>query len=205
MLVILIIAVIVIKRRRQGDNFQESILTGAASASAADAGGVPSGDSTTFSEESSFLSDFAMSGASAIEADDSEVDPLTEADVFMAYGRYEAAEERLNEAVKSEPNRMELRAKLLELYHATQNKDAFESSAEDFYASLGGNEADNPLWEKVRSMGSEIAPGNPLFNAGGGGGADLHDVPAVASSRYAHCPDPDLYGGQSADRGLADV
>ena len=163
-LVLLIIVLIVVKRRRQGDNFQESILTGAATASA-DADGVPSGDSTTFSEESSFLSDFAMSGASAIEADDSEVDPLTEADVFMAYGRYEAAEERLNEAIANEPNRMELRAKLLELYHSTQNKDAFESSAEDFYASLGGEE--NPLWDKVRTMGSEIAPGNPLFNTGG--------------------------------------
>ncbi len=173
LLVLLIIVAIVIKRRRQGDNFQESILTGAATASAAEGAGTVSGDSTTFSEESSFLSDFAMSGASAIEADDSEVDPLTEADVFMAYGRYEAAEERLNEAVQNEPDRMELRAKLLELHHATQNKDAFEAAAEDFYASLGG--ADNPLWDKVVSMGLEIAPANPLFNQGGGAA----DIPAM--------------------------
>jgi len=181
-LVFLIIVMIVIKRRRQGDNFQESILTGAATPSAADSGGPASGDSTTFSEESSFLSDFAMSGASAIEADDSEVDPLTEADVFMAYGRYEAAEERLNEAVQNEPDRKELRAKLLELYHATQNKDAFESTAEDFYASLGGNEADDPLWEKVVSMGLEIAPENPLFNQEGGASADIlatSETPAI--------------------------
>ncbi len=181
LLVLLIIVVIVIKRRRQGDNFQESILTGAATV-ATDAVGTPSGDSTTFSEESSFLSDFAMSGASAIEADDSEVDPLTEADVFMAYGRYEAAEERLNEAIQNEPDRMELRAKLLELYHATQNKDAFESSAEDFYASLGGAEAENPLWAKVVAMGTEIAPENPLFNQAGGAVADIAatgEVPAI--------------------------
>ncbi len=180
-LVILIIAVIVIKRRRQGDNFQESILTGAATATS-DENATPSADSTTFSEESSFLSDFAMSGASAIEADDSEVDPLTEADVFMAYGRYEAAEERLNEAVQNDPERMELRAKLLELYHATQNKEAFESSAEDFYASLGGAEAENPLWEKVVGMGAEIAPENPLFSQGGSGVADIpatSDIPAI--------------------------
>ena len=182
LLVLLIIVVIVIKRRRQGENFQESILTGAATASAATGDNTISGDSTTFSEESSFLSDFAMSGASAIEADDSEVDPLTEADVFMAYGRYEAAEERLNEAIQNEPARMELRAKLLELYHATQNKDAFESSAEDFYASLGGAEAENPLWAKVVGMGTEIAPENPLFNQGGGAVADIAatgEVPAI--------------------------
>ncbi len=181
-LVLLIIVVIVIRRRSQGDNFQESILTGAATAAADDVAGIPGGDSTTFSEESSFLSDFAMSGASAIEADDSEVDPLTEADVFMAYGRYEAAEERLNEAIQNEPGRMELRAKLLELYHATQNKDEFESSAEDFYASLGGNEAENPLWSKVVAMGSEIAPDNPLFNQASGAAADIlstSEVPAI--------------------------
>lgn len=180
-LVLLIIAVIVIKRRSQGENFQESILRGAATASATETTGVDS-DSATFSEESSFLSDFAMSGASAIEADDSEVDPLTEADVFMAYGRYEAAEERLNEAVQKEPDRMELRVKLLELYHATQNKDAFESSAEDFYASLGGAEAENPLWEKVVGMGTEIAPENPLFSQEGGAVADIAatgEVPAI--------------------------
>jgi pilus assembly protein FimV len=177
--VLLIIVVIVIRRRSKDDNFQESILTGAATASAE--AGAPTNDSSTFSEESSFLSDFAMSGASAIEAEDSEVDPLTEADVFMAYGRYEAAEERLNEGVQSEPDRLELRAKLLELYHATQNKDAFESSAADFYARLDGKEAENPLWAKVVSLGSEIAPENPLFNQGGGA-ADISatgEVPAI--------------------------
>lgn len=182
--VVLLLGFILYRRRSQGDNFQESILTGAATVTATDTNGVADGDSTTFSEESSFLSDFAMSGASAIEADDSEVDPLTEADVFMAYGRYEAAEERLNEAVQNEPDRMELRAKLLELYHATKNKAAFESSAEDFYASLGGAEAENPLWAKVVDMGAEIAPENPLFSAGtaDSGTADLAatgDVPAM--------------------------
>ncbi|MCW8901877.1 MAG: hypothetical protein OQK95_14530 [Gammaproteobacteria bacterium] len=197
-LVLLIIILIVVKRRRAGDNFQESILTGAASASAAEAGGVASADSSTFSEESSFLSDFAMSGASAIEADDSEVDPLTEADVFMAYGRYEAAEERLNEAIQNEPNRMELRAKLLELYHATQNKAAFESSAEDFYASLGGNEADSPLWSKVVSMGSEIAPGNPLFNTGGAAA----DIFATAESPAFDDPGMAMTDSQVMDIGL---
>ena len=196
-LVMLIIAVIVMRRRSQGDNFQESILTGAATADA-DAGATPSGDSTAFSEESSFLSDFAMSGASAIEADDSEVDPLTEADVFMAYGRYEAAEERLNEAVQNDPDRMELRAKLLELYHATQNKEAFESSAEDFYASLGG--AESPLWDKVVGMGTEIAPENPLFSQGGGDA--LADIPATSDIPAIDDPGMGMTDSQVMDIGL---
>ena len=198
-LVLLILVIIMIKRRRQGDNFQESILTGAATAAAGDAAGPVSGDSTTFSEESSFLSDFAMSGASAIEADDSEVDPLTEADVFMAYGRYEAAEERLNEAIQNEPDRMELHAKLLELHHTTQNKAAFESGAEDFYASLAGAEAGNPLWEKIVAMGIEIAPENPLFSQGASAAAG---IPATSEVPAIDDPGMDMTDSQVMDIGL---
>lgn len=161
LLFLLIIVAILIKRRRQGEKFQESILTGAATTDEMDNGQT---NPSTASEESSFLDDFAMSGAGSIEADDSEVDPITEADVFMAYGRYEAAEERLNEAVKNEPERKDLQVKLLELHHATKNTQAFESSAEEFFTRLDGSESDNLLWDKVVSLGYEIAPENPLFS-----------------------------------------
>lgn len=169
---LIILAVIVMKRRKSGDKFQESILTGAAeggtSTSAAASSGVaaaePASLDTNFSEESSFLSDFAISGAGAIQAEDSEVDPLTEADVFMAYGRHEAAEERLNEAIKQDPNRKELKLKLLELYNTTKNRDAFEPLAEEFYASMGDSASGDPMWEKVLIMGAEIASDNPLFS-----------------------------------------
>ena len=198
-IILLLLVILVIKRRRQGDNFQESILTGAATAAAGESAGPASGDSTTFSEESSFLSDFAMSGASAIEADDSEVDPLTEADVFMAYGRYEAAEERLNEAIQNEPDRLELHAKLLELHHTTQNRAAFESGAEDFYARLGGAEAGNPLWEKIVVMGIAIAPENPLFSEGASAAAG---VPATSEVPAIDDPGMDMTDSQVMDIGL---
>jgi len=158
-LILLVLLGVMIKRRRQGDKFQESILTGAATETAEDA----TTDSSTASEESSFLSDFAMSGAGEIETDDSEVDPLTEADVFIAYGRHEAAEERLNEAISNEPDRLDLRAKMLELHHATKNKDAFETGAEELYASLGEDKEENPLWQKIVDLGTDVAPENPLF------------------------------------------
>ncbi len=167
LLVLIILMVIVIRRRKQAQGgFQESILSGEASPINGD-------QAEAKEEESSFLSDFAVSGAGAIQAEDSEVDPLTEADVFMAYGRYEAAEERLTEAMEEDPSRKELKLKLLELYNATKNQSAFESSAEDFYASLGENANTDPMWEKVLSMGKELAPNNPLFTG---------DVQAPAAS-----------------------
>ncbi len=167
LLVLLLIAAIVIRRRRSAENYQESILTGEpASGTSGPASGTTAAGPES-EEESSFLSDFAVSGAGAIQTEDSEVDPLTEADVFVAYGRYEAAEERLKEAIENDPDRAELKVKLLELYHTTKNKPAFESAAEEFYASLGEGADENPMWQKVVALGAELVPGNPLFSNAG--------------------------------------
>lgn len=174
LVVVGILVLVWLRRRRNSIYFQESILkSGGAPDSQISAAMdiVPSSSPASVipGGESSFLSDFAISGVSAIQAEDSEVDPLTEADVFMAYGRYEAAEERLQEAIKHDSRRGELRVKLLELYTTTKNKKSFEAAAEDYYAALGGAAGSNPLWQKVVNMGAEIAPNNPLFKGGSGG------------------------------------
>jgi len=160
--VILIVIMMFRKRSSAKDNFQESILSGAAPM---DSEPAMSTDSQNSSETSSFLSDFAISGVGAIQTEDSEVDPLTEADVFMAYGRYEAAEERLQEAIQADPDRKELKVKLLEVYNTNKNQTAFESTAEDLYASLGDAAASDRDWQKVVVMGKQIAPNNPIFSA----------------------------------------
>lgn len=176
--VLLLLMLLLVQRRRQASNFQESILSG-----------IPSHDimaseeaslQTNLSGESSFLSDFAISGASALQGDDGDVDPLTEADVFMAYGRYEAAEERILEAIKKDPDRQELRIKLLELYNTTKNKAAFESSAEQLYTNLG-RDASSPLWQKVVAMGSILAADNPLFSEIPEDATRIRNMPNVGS------------------------
>ncbi|MDH5409725.1 MAG: hypothetical protein OEY00_14025, partial [Gammaproteobacteria bacterium] len=156
-IIVLLIIMLLMKKRRNAIAFQESILTGTPSGSSANSGilSLESG----LSEESSFLSDFAISGASTISPEDSEVDPLTEADVFMAYGRFEAAEERLVSAIRNEPNREELRVKLLELYNTNKNKTSFEAAAEEYYAKLGDKADSNANWRKVVAMGAALAPG----------------------------------------------
>jgi len=178
-LLVLVILVLILMRRRSKSNapYRESILTGGPSS-------ITSGEAAAETEEeSSFLSDFAVSGAGAIQTEDSEVDPLTEADVFMAYGRYEAAEDRLKEAIESEPARQELKVKLLELYHATKNRPEFENTAEAFYASLGDNASEDSNWKKVVGMGSELVPGSPLFSGAGSvaAAAPTTNIPAALS------------------------
>ncbi len=162
-IVVLILVVMMFRKRSSAkNNFEESILSGAAPVD--DEPVVSVASSQNSSETSSFLSDFAISGVGAIQTEDSEVDPLTEADVFMAYGRYEAAEERLQEAIAADPQRVELKVKLLEVYNTNKNQTAFEATAEELYASLGDAATADSNWQKVVVMGKQIAPNNPIFS-----------------------------------------
>jgi len=162
-LALLLLIGLVIKRRRSGGaGFSESILTagGTSALSSKTVAGAPS-------EESSLFSDLAVSGMNSAQGAEAEVDPLTEADVYMAYGRYQQAEDLLNEALKHHPERQDLKVKLLEVYYATKNSTAFESLADEVFNALEGN---GPLWGKVLVMGHELCPANPLFSAAPEGG-----------------------------------
>ena len=141
-------------RRRRGGGYQESILTGETSSMARSrqAEGAAS-------EESSLPSDLAFSGMESIQTDESEVDPVIEADVYLSYGRNQQAEELLRRAIDQDPNRQELRVKLLETYYKTGNKDSFLAEAENVRGIL----EEGPQWDRVVAMGHELAPEHPLF------------------------------------------
>ena len=90
-----------------------------------------------------------------------EADPIAEAEIYLAFGRYEEAETTLKNAISKSPYDYELHLKLLELYIANKNMVAFESLAEKLYAELG---VENPIWTKVAKIGSAIDPTNPLYD-----------------------------------------
>src|SRR3569623_995997 len=119
---------------------------------AASGGSVNTGDT-------SFLTDFSQAGLGTIDTHD--VDPIAEAEVYMAYGRDAQAEEILKEAISKNPDRHEIRVKLLEIYAARRNTAAFESVAGELYAALGNKSS--PLWDKACEMGRSIDPTNPLY------------------------------------------
>jgi pilus assembly protein FimV len=107
---------------------------------------------------SSMQTDFSQSGIGAIDTD--EVDPVAEADVYMAYGRDAQAEEILKEALQKDPSRQAVRVKLLEIYAARKDVKAFETTAGEIYAATGGQ---GPDWEKTAAMGQQIDPNNALY------------------------------------------
>ncbi|HTP96363.1 MAG TPA: FimV/HubP family polar landmark protein [Burkholderiales bacterium] len=101
-----------------------------------------------------------------------EVDPLAEADVYIAYGRDAQAEEILKEALAKDPSRLEVKAKLLEIYAARKSKDDFNKLAGEVHDATHGS---GDLWLKAAQMGYALDPQNPLYEAGKSGAA----VPAA--------------------------
>ena len=107
---------------------------------------------------SSFLTDFDKTGPGTIDTD--EVDPVAEAEVYIAYGRDAQAEEILKEAMAKDKNRHEIALKLLEIYHARKSATAFETVAKELKEAVGES---SPLWGKAAAMGVQIDPTNPLY------------------------------------------
>ena len=102
--------------------------------------------------------DFSQTGPGTIDTD--EVDPVAEADVYMAYGRDTQAEEILLEALQKDPQRTAIHAKLLEIYANRRSLKQFETLASELYAQTAGI---GPDWEKVAALGAGLDPNNPLY------------------------------------------
>ena len=100
----------------------------------------------------------------AVEIDQADV--IAEAEFHMAYGLYDQAAELLVRALRDNPDRRDLRLKLLEVYFIWENKPAFLKEAQAFHRQPGG--AESPDWNKVLIMGKQICPEEALFAAGAG-------------------------------------
>ncbi len=115
--------------------------------------------------DNSLPSDFSREGLGNIDTD--EVDPIAEAEVYLAYGRDAQAEEILKDALKKDPQRQEIYLKLLEI-HAQHNKpSAFETVASELYAVSQGQ---GDVWQKAVALGRQLDPNNPMFAEGGAPG-----------------------------------
>ena len=95
-----------------------------------------------------------------------DVDPVAEADVYLAYGRDLQAEEILKEALRMNPSRIVIHSKLLEIYAKRRDSRAFEMIARDAYKLSGGQGAE---WEHICEFGRELDSRNPRYEPGGEG------------------------------------
>jgi len=126
-----------------------------------------------------------------------EVDPIAEADVYMAYGRDAQAEEILREALRKDANRIPVHAKLLEIFAKRRDAKSFEQTALKLKSLTNGTGAE---WDKAAALGRSIDPGNGLY-----GGAGAAPVAAAAAVAAAPALDFDLGGATTPATGIADI
>ncbi len=135
--------------------------------------GSAGGQSVDTGSSSQIQTDFSQSGLSSIDTDEG-VDPVAEADVYMAYGRDAQAEEILLDALKTDPGRTGVHLKLLEIYAQRKNLKQFETTATELYSLTGGNGQD---WEKAAALGRKVDPDSPLYRIPAPGTAPVAPVP----------------------------
>lgn len=140
--------------RADGDPMAANSLFGAAGGQSVDTGAT-----STFN--SSFI-------PAASQLDSNEVDPVAEADVYVAYGREEQAEDILKEALRLQPDRHAVRVKLLEIYSRRGDTASFNAVATELHSRTGGVGDD---WERAAKLGKGLDPNNPLY-AGAPSGPD---------------------------------
>lgn len=93
-----------------------------------------------------------------------DVDPVAEADVYLAYGRDLQAEEILKEALRTNPSRIAVHAKLIEIYAKRRDLKAFEIIAAQAFTITNGT---GPQWAYICEMGHDLDPSNPMYQHGG--------------------------------------
>ncbi|MGH8808966.1 MAG: FimV/HubP family polar landmark protein, partial [Noviherbaspirillum sp.] len=149
------------RRQKQSKQFEDSIITDS-SLKANSLFGSTGGQSVD-TNNSVFNSSFSPSVS---QLDSNEVDPVAEADVYIAYGRDAQAEEILKEALRTQPERHAVRVKLLEIYSNRKDLRAFEVLATELYGLTkgGGDE-----WAQAAALGIAIDPNNPLYASGKSG------------------------------------
>ncbi|PHV08554.1 pilus assembly protein FimV [Janthinobacterium sp. BJB412] len=167
------------RRKQQGEAAAEPSLLGEPAPAAAPPV-APAGGENVDTNNSVFNSNFAPS---ASQLDTNEVDPVAEADVYIAYGRDAQAEEILKEALRSHPDRSAVRLKLLEIYATRKDPRAFETQASELYALTRGEGGE---WAQAVALGLALDPYNPLYAAG----PSVAAVSAAAATPAERPPEP---------------
>lgn len=147
-----------------------------------------------------------MSVAAALD----DVDPISEADLFLNFGRDAQAEEILKDALSKNSSNIQVKLKLLSIYANRKDSKSFSKYAQEVKDS-----GDTAAWERAAVMGREIDPSNPTYGGAKGEprqrevakaevdfdlGMDNVSVPASGNAVAAKDfkMDFDLTGGQPA-------
>jgi len=131
-------------------------------------------DETMVLEEAEETLVVEESAEALTEEEEPRDDVIAEADVYLAYGIYQQAEELLTQAIADNPERDDYRVKLAETHYASKNADAFIEVATEIKQRAG--DEITPSWKKVMVMGQDMCADNPLFQGSMVGGLDIDSL-----------------------------
>lgn len=169
------------RRKRAAESAGNTQMTESSTTSPNSVFGSAGGQTVDTGGTSLLHTDFSQSGMSAIDADEG-VDPVAEADVYMAYGRDAQAEEILLDALKNDPSRTAVYVKLLEVYAQRRELKSFENIATDLYSQSAGIGED---WAKASALGLRLDPENPLYKMGGAASLEAEQPVAAPAAAVA--------------------
>ncbi len=119
----------------------------------------------------------------------SDVDPVVEAEVYLAYGRDVQAEEILKEALRTHPTRVSIHVKLAEIYAKRRDNKAFETSVTQVAALT---QSTGPDWAHVQTLSQQLDPSTVLLQAAAPvpEAATVADTPAPTEPPATPVPAP---------------
>ncbi len=133
-----------------------------------------------------------------LESREPFLDPIAEADVYLTYEKYGKAELLLNDAIQSEPDRQELKLKLLEVHALSHNVGAFNNAADILYASISGDDQ-HPIWQQAISLAMDIGSESPLFAKSEANVAELIDKEIQKENVDLPFGDEEILAGKDND------
>lgn len=113
------------------------------------------------------------------------IDPVAEADMYLAYGRDVQAEEVLQTALRQQPAQLPVYVKLAEIYTKRQDSQALERLARDMQSAAP---QPSPEWQQVMAMGMQLAPANAFFAAAAAAEAATDAAAMPTDATYATRP-----------------
>ena len=112
-----------------------------------------------------------------------DVDPITEADLFLNFGRDTQAEEILKDALRNTPGDHRIHLKLLGIYANRKDANSFSAIARQLQDS-----GDEEAWQQAVAMGRKLEPNNPMY----GGGGDIEDAASATTQTAVMDAMPDF-------------
>lgn len=94
---------------------------------------------------------------------EAEDDPLEEVNVYLAYERFDQAEELVRKVIAENPDEPKYRLRLLEVFYSANDQASYEGEARNLLDAIGEND---PMWESALAMWGEISPDRALFAEG---------------------------------------